>query len=85
MDIIYVKETLHKRRCSVFLRKFKERNKLGIKPEIIASVAQLSFLVFVILSRLEIPQMDFIKGILLGLSLTGNLAWLILMRKKGGE
>lgn len=69
----------------MFIRKFKEKNNLGMKPEVLATVAQFSFVLYIILSRMDIPQLSFIEGILLGLSIVGNLAWMIKIRKKGGN
>ena len=67
------------------IRKLKERKNLGLKPEVIAAVAQFSFILFVILARLNIPEMSFVEGVLLGISITGNLAWLIIIRREEGK
>jgi hypothetical protein len=69
----------------MFIKNFKRKYNLGLKLEVLGAVAQLAFVCFVVLSRLDIPHLDFFEGILLGVSIAGNLAWLVHIRKKREE
>ncbi len=42
--------------------------------------AQIAFVVGMIMSRLDLPGMDFLEGMLVGFSIVGNLAFLVYTR-----
>jgi hypothetical protein len=42
----------------------------------LGATAQIAFVTSILLSRLNIPGLDFLEGMLLGFSMVGNLAFL---------
>ena len=59
----------------------KSQVRTHIRPEIIGATAQISFVLVVFLSRWEIPNTEFLQGILTGYSIVGNLFFLIYRSK----
>ena len=47
----------------------------------LGGIAQIAFVIAIILSRFENPSLDFFEGMLLGFSIVGNLAYLVYLRK----
>ena len=50
---------------------------------ILGAAAQLALVFGIFLGRMEIPNLDFIIGMLYGFSLVGNLAYLVVVVRKG--
>ena len=48
---------------------------------ILGAAAQLTLVLGVFLGRMDIPNLDFLIGMLYGFSMTGNLAFLIMISK----
>ena len=48
---------------------------------ILGAAAQLALVLGVFLGRMDIPNLDFLIGMLYGFSMTGNLAFLIMISK----
>ena len=48
---------------------------------ILGTAAQLALVLGVFLGRMDIPNLDFLIGMLYGFSMTGNLAFLIMISK----
>lgn len=69
----------------MIIKKLKERYKIGLGSDLLGAVGQISFVLYILLVRNDVPQLSFVEGALLGLSITGNLAWLIQIRKRGGN
>jgi hypothetical protein len=61
---------------------------MGLKPETMLSIGMISMALGILIGRfvymeyLGVSVSDFVEGILVGLSLTMNLAYLIQFRKK---
>ena len=58
--------------------------KADLKPEVrkkrityLGGIAQIALVASIFLSRMDLPGLDFVEGILLGFSLVGNLVFLI--------
>lgn len=49
---------------------------------ILGAAAQLALALGIFLGRLEIPNLDFLIGMLYGFSMVGNLAFLIVVARK---
>jgi hypothetical protein len=64
------------------LANFKQRIDGFIPPRVIFATAQLALVSFLILSTFEVPQSEFLQGMLCGYSLVGNLYWLIKFSKE---
>jgi multisubunit Na+/H+ antiporter MnhB subunit len=47
----------------------------------LGAIAQIAFVIAIILSRFENPDLAFFEGMLLGFSIVGNLAYLVYLRK----
>ena len=63
--------------------------KSQIRPEIrekmitwLGAAAQIAFVLGIILSRLDNPNLDFLTGFLIGFSIVGNLAFFTISRRK---
>lgn len=67
---------------------------LSIKPKrtpeerrrsftILGAIAQLALVLGILLGRLDLPNLDFLIGMLYGFSMIGNLAFLVVVVRKG--
>jgi hypothetical protein len=66
--------------------------KAGMKPEdrikiitYLGGFAQIALVTSLFLSRMNLPGLDFVEGLLLGFSLVGNLTFLIYHSKTRSE
>ena len=66
--------------------------KANLTPEVrkkritlLGGLAQIALVTSIVLSRIDLPGLDFVEGLLAGFSLVGNLAFLIFYSRKWSE
>ena len=60
----------------------QDREKFFIR---FGGIAQLCFVAAILLGRMEDPRLDFITGLLMGLSMVGNLAFIYTVSRKASN
>ena len=63
------------------IKQMKEKVGLNVSPKVFGGAAQLALVVYIFSTQFDIPVPPFWLGVLLGLSLVGNIVLLMSVRR----
>lgn len=81
-SMLYIQQKENNQKEATMIKTFKEKHNLRVKPEILGIAAQLALVTYLLTDQFNIAVPIFIQGILLGFSISGNIAWLLKVRKE---